>query len=217
MRTLLTPFGTWLTHKLAIICLLLMALTTSTLAQAAAPVITSPAPGSTLPTVAVGGSVNITITSSGGVLPIDGWYECDIDNWDGNPCLPPGLTLDNSPGSATTSLHGSPTTAGTYHFAVSVLGNDSLAGVAFYDLVVTGASAPTVGPVSATVAANSSNNPIFLNISGAAATSVAVASAASHGTATASGTSITYTPTAGYSGTDSFTYTATNSIDKTAK
>ena len=39
---------------------------------------------------------------------------------------------------------------------------------------------------------------------------MAVASGASHGTATASGTGITYTPTAGYSGPDSFTYTATN-------
>ncbi|UQV44997.1 autotransporter domain-containing protein [Janthinobacterium lividum] len=39
---------------------------------------------------------------------------------------------------------------------------------------------------------------------------MAVASAAGHGTATASGTSITYTPTAGYSGPDSFSYTATN-------
>ncbi|HHQ4756325.1 TPA: putative Ig domain-containing protein, partial [Aeromonas hydrophila] len=48
------------------------------------------------------------------------------------------------------------------------------------------------------------------NITGGAASSVAVASAASHGTATASGTSITYTPTAGYAGSDSFTYTATN-------
>ena len=70
--------------------------------------------------------------------------------------------------------------------------------------------APTAGAVSATVAANSSANPITLSLGGGAATSVTVSSAASHGTATASGTSITYTPTAGYSGPDSFTYTATN-------
>ena len=53
-------------------------------------------------------------------------------------------------------------------------------------------------------------NAITLNITGGTPTSVAVASGASHGTATASGTSITYTPTNGYSGSDSFTYTATN-------
>ncbi|WP_206543617.1 beta strand repeat-containing protein, partial [Sphingomonas sanguinis] len=49
-----------------------------------------------------------------------------------------------------------------------------------------------------------------LALSGGTATSVAVASAPSHGTATTSGTSISYTPTAGYVGSDSFTYTATN-------
>jgi hypothetical protein len=37
-----------------------------------------------------------------------------------------------------------------------------------------------------------------------------VFSAPSHGAATASGTAITYTPTRGYSGTDSFQYKATN-------
>lgn len=65
------------------------------------------------------------------------------------------------------------------------------------------------GAVSVTVAANSSANPITLNLSGGTATSVAVASGPSQGTTNVSGTSITYTPTAGYSGGDSFTYTAT--------
>ena len=64
--------------------------------------------------------------------------------------------------------------------------------------------------VSATVAYNSSNNVIPLNITGGTPTSVAVSTRASHGTATASGTSIAYTPPVGYSGPDSFTYTATN-------
>ncbi len=77
--------------------------------------------------------------------------------------------------------------------------------------------APAVAnAVSATVAYGSTNNPITLNISGGAATSVAVATQASHGTATASGTSITYTPTTGFAGSDSFTYTATNSVGTSA-
>jgi len=76
--------------------------------------------------------------------------------------------------------------------------------------VLVGYSPPVAGPVSATVAANSSANPITLNITGSTASSVAIASAAVHGAATVSGTSITYTPTAGYAGPDSFTYTATN-------
>jgi len=64
--------------------------------------------------------------------------------------------------------------------------------------------------VSQQVLFNSTNNPITLSLTGGTAASVAVATPASHGTATASGTSITYTPTTGYTGTDSFTYTATN-------
>ena len=73
-----------------------------------------------------------------------------------------------------------------------------------------------IGPTNATVAYGSSANPITLNISGDVPTSVAVASAPAHGTATASGINITYTPTAGYSGPDSFTYTATNGSDTSA-
>lgn len=70
-------------------------------------------------------------------------------------------------------------------------------------------AAPTASPSSASVAFNSSNNAIPLNISGNPA-SVAVASAPAHGVATATGTSITYSPAAGYTGPDSLTYTATN-------
>ncbi len=70
-------------------------------------------------------------------------------------------------------------------------------------------AAPTAGPSSASVAFNSSNNAIPLNISGNPA-SVAVASAPAHGVATATGTTITYSPAASYTGSDSFTYTATN-------
>ncbi|MGV1761868.1 beta strand repeat-containing protein, partial [Rhizobium sp. A22-96] len=79
-----------------------------------------------------------------------------------------------------------------------------------------GVTAPVAGPVSATVSHGSTSNPITLNLSGGAATSVAVATQATHGTATASGTTITYTPTASYSGSDSFTYTATNTAGTSA-
>lgn len=65
--------------------------------------------------------------------------------------------------------------------------------------------------VNATVAANSSSNSIPLNISGGTATSVAVPTLPSHGTISINGITISYTPTAGYSGSDSFTYTATGS------
>ncbi|MBW8355015.1 MAG: autotransporter domain-containing protein [Pseudomonas sp.] len=298
MRTPLTAPGNWLTRPLISLFLLLVMLSMSSQAMAVAPVITNPASGSTLPTIAVGQSMSITISSVGGTMPLDRWVECDANDpdYDGvTPCLPPGLILDASPGSATTVLHGTPTTAGNYTFSITLNDGNNDGGVATYNLLVTSSAtptltsvtpntgstagatsvtltgtnftgatavsfggtaatgyivnnattitattpahaagavnvavttpggsatltngytyavpAPTVGPVSATVAANSSANPITLSLSGGAATSVAVASAASHGTATASGTSITYTPTAGFSGSDSFTYTATN-------
>jgi YD repeat-containing protein len=72
------------------------------------------------------------------------------------------------------------------------------------------AASPVANPVAVTVGADSAGNPVPLSVSGSY-TSVAVQSAASHGAATASGTTITYTPTSGYTGADSFTYTASNS------
>ena len=83
-------------------------------------------------------------------------------------------------------------------------------------VTITVVQAPIAGAASATVAFGSAGNPITLNLSGGAPTSVAVSSQAAHGTATASGTSITYTPTSGYSGSDSFQYKATNVIGTSA-
>nr|WP_232313960.1 putative Ig domain-containing protein [Ralstonia sp. A12] len=70
-------------------------------------------------------------------------------------------------------------------------------------------AAPTAGATSTTVAHGSTSNVVPLNVTGSP-TSVAVAAQPTHGTATASGTTITYTPNASYSGPDSLTYTATN-------
>jgi len=70
--------------------------------------------------------------------------------------------------------------------------------------------APVAGAVSMKVEVGSSNNVVPLALTGGVAASVAVGSAPIHGTATASGKVIAYTPAAGYSGNDSFTYTATN-------
>ncbi len=127
--------------------------------------------------------------------------------------LPAGLTLSSGG-----VLSGTPTVEGNFSFTVTA--TDSSGGTQYstsqaYTLTVN-PPLPVANAVSATVAYNSSNNAITLNITGGAATSVTVASAASHGTATASGTSITYTPTAGYSGSDSFTYTATNASGTSA-
>ncbi|MBB5633211.1 carbon monoxide dehydrogenase subunit G [Cryobacterium mesophilum] len=71
-------------------------------------------------------------------------------------------------------------------------------------------SKPVAGAVSIVVGYNSSDNPVTLNLSGGLAESVEILSAPSHGSASATGTSITYTPASNYSGGDSFSYTATN-------
>ncbi|ALB57031.1 autotransporter domain-containing protein (plasmid) [Cronobacter universalis] len=75
---------------------------------------------------------------------------------------------------------------------------------------------PVAGNVSAQVAANSQDNPIALALSGGTATAVNLVTAPQHGTLIISGTSVTYTPLAGYSGSDSFTYNASNSAGTSA-
>ena len=154
------------------------------------------------PTAAV---VNVpysnTLSSTGGVGP----YTYTLH---AGSSLPPGLSLSSSG-----VISGTPTTLGSY--SVQVESRDSSGSPGPYANITTLAlnvvnQPPTAGPVSATVAYNSTSNSVTLNITGPAATGVAVPTSASHGTATASGTSITYTPTTGYAGPDSFTYTATN-------
>ncbi|HLP69911.1 MAG TPA: putative Ig domain-containing protein [Rhizobium sp.] len=118
--------------------------------------------------------------------------------------LPAGLALSSGG-----VLSGIPTTEGSYSFTVTATDAYGATGSRAYTFAIA-IAAPVAGAVNATVAANSSDNPVTLDLSGVAAASVAVSGSPSHGTATASGTAISYTPTAGYSGTDSFTYTATN-------
>lgn len=71
-------------------------------------------------------------------------------------------------------------------------------------------SPPVAHNVSATVQENSANNTIGLNVTGGLPASVAVSTAPTHGSAAASALVITYTPTPGFYGSDSFQYTATN-------
>ncbi|CUX47321.1 IPT/TIG domain-containing protein [Agrobacterium genomosp. 13] len=104
---------------------------------------------------------------------------------------------------ATTPAHG----AGPFNVAVTTPGGTAVM-VNSFTYVAT--NPPVANAVSASVAADSRDSPITLNITGGLATTVSVGTQASHGTATASGTAISYTPDAGYIGSDSFTYTATN-------
>ena len=144
---------------------------------------------------------SFTLTASGGTPP----YTFTLD---GGTTLPAGLGLATDG-----TISGTPTTLGTTNFTVRV--TDSSLPTHFFSannlsITVQNLPPPIANPVSATVAYDSTSNPITLNITGGAPASVAVGTQAAHGTATASGTSITYTPTTGYAGPDSFTYTATN-------
>ncbi|QSX80098.1 putative Ig domain-containing protein [Lysobacter solisilvae] len=128
--------------------------------------------------------------------------------------LPPGLAFSSSG-----VLSGTPTATGTFNFTVtatdSSTGSGPYSGSRAYSVVVADIT-PVANAVAATVAYGSSTNPITLNVTGGVPDSVSIGSAPVHGIATASGTSITYTPTAGYAGPDSFTYTASNSAGTSA-
>jgi uncharacterized protein YhjY with autotransporter beta-barrel domain len=132
--------------------------------------------------------------------------------------LPAGLTLSGG------VISGTPTGTGTSNFALVVTDSSpNLGGISpgpYFKVVNLSLTVqnvpPTAGAVSASVTYGSTSNPITLNITGAPATSVAIGTAPAHGSATASGTSITYTPTVGYAGPDSFTYTATNGAGTSA-
>ncbi|MDR6840703.1 outer membrane autotransporter protein [Pseudoxanthomonas sacheonensis] len=128
--------------------------------------------------------------------------------------LPAGLSLSSSG-----ALSGTPTANGTFNFSVTA--TDSSTGTGPYTATQSYALtiveiAPVANAVSATVGYGSAANAITLNITGGTPTSVAVGTAPAHGTAIASGLSITYQPNAGYAGPDSFTYTATNAAGTSA-
>jgi uncharacterized protein YhjY with autotransporter beta-barrel domain len=160
-----------------------------------APTLTlTPASGA-LSAAQVGSAYNQSFSASGGAAPY---------SYAGSG-MPAGMSLDSNSG----LLSGTPTGTGTYNLSVSVTDNHGAIGSASYTLTVAVGALPVANPVSTTVAANS-GGAIDLSISGGAAISVAVVTPPLHGTATANGTSIFYTPVAGFAGTDSFRYTASN-------
>ncbi|WP_455918572.1 putative Ig domain-containing protein [Ensifer canadensis] len=161
----------------------------------------TPAPGA-LAGATVAQSYDQTITAANGTAP----YSYAITAG----ALPAGLTLAGDG-----RLSGTPTVDGPATFTVTATDANGATGDAAYSLAVA-VQAPSAGTVSVTIAANSAANAITPNLSGGAAVSVALASAPVHGAASVSGTSILYTPAAGYSGTDSFTYMATNATGTSA-
>ena len=92
----------------------------------------------------------------------------------------------------------------SFSYTVSGPGGTSAPGTA--SITVNPPAAPTAGAVSLTVGYNASGS-VALAPNGVYS-SVAIASNPSPGTVSISGTTATYTPQTGYSGADSFTYTA---------
>lgn len=115
--------------------------------------------------------------------------------------LPPGLNLDSSSG----TISGKPTATGSWTFTYQALNAAGYSSSQSMTLKV----APSSSDLSMTVAANSSNNSISFTVSGTE--QVSTVSTAGHGTTSLSGSTASYTPAAGYSGADSFTYTVTDS------
>ena len=158
-------------------------------------------PGPVLATAIVGTPFNLQLNVTGGTAP----YIFKINAGS----LPRGITFN-----VTGKFTGIPTRTGKYHFSVTANDSSSPApatGSIDYDLYIQSAPVPPIASdVTAAVAFDSRSNAIRLNLGGGAATSVAITSAAKHGTATATGTAVSYTPNPGYAGADSFNYTATN-------
>jgi len=130
--------------------------------------------------------------------------------------VPPGLLLATNG-----TLSGTPTTLGDFTFDVTA--TDSTTGVgAPYSVTRTmsinvAVALPVAGDASLVVAYAAPATPVALALSGGAAASVAIDTAPQHGTATVTGaTAISYQPAAGFAGTDSFTYTASNSTGTSA-
>jgi sugar lactone lactonase YvrE len=126
-------------------------------------------------------------------------------------------TATSSPGSYSATGNASPLTVtgladGTsYTFTVTAANRLGSSALSVPSNPVTPTAAPIAEAVSVTIAYDSGIQPIQLNLAGGSSTSVMVASPASHGSAQASGTVITYSPSTGYFGSDAFTYIAANS------
>jgi uncharacterized protein YhjY with autotransporter beta-barrel domain len=125
------------------------------------------------------------------------------------------LAVGTAPAHGTVTISGTtatytPTTGyfGADSFTYTATGPGGTSAPATVSITVATPAAPTVAPVSANVPYNSTGTAITLQPSGVF-TSLAVGTAPAHGTVTISGTTATYTPTTGYFGADSFTYTAT--------
>jgi large repetitive protein len=122
--------------------------------------------------------------------------------------LPAGVTLSSSG-----TLSGTPTSYGSFAFIVtatdSSTGTGPYSATQNYSIEVVD-QPPVTGGVTVSLPYGAPSTPITLNLSGGAATTVAIVNPPASGTVTVNGTAISYRPNQSFSGTDSFAYTATN-------
>lgn len=143
----------------------------------------------------------VVLTASAGTSP----YTYEITEGS----APAGLQM-----TAEGVIQGIPLSDGSYTFKVKATDAYGATGTQQYTLQVED-SAPAVADVETTIDANSTGREIALSITGTTQ-SVIVMSVPAHGTVTTNGTQLSYRPTQGYSGTDSFTYIALNQYGTSA-
>lgn len=130
-------------------------------------------------------------------------------------------TVSSSPGGISVSGDGSPLTvtgldAGTdYRFSVVASNSAGSGSASAWSAPMSPAPQLLANDSAISVAYGSAAVPVSLDITGTAS-AVTVTSAPSHGSTTISGTSISYQPAAGYAGSDSFSYTASDAYTTTA-
>lgn len=149
----------------------------------------------TLPAGQVAVAYHQQLTASGG----NGTYTYAI----ASGALPAGVTL------ATNGLlAGTPSAAGSFNVTIRATDGLGFIGSQAYTLSISQPVPVAVNDTSSTAANGSDTIAVTANDTGPI-TSIAIAQAPAHGTATISGLNVVYTPTHDYFGSDSFTYTAT--------
>ncbi|MHB1056908.1 MAG: putative Ig domain-containing protein [Rhodanobacter sp.] len=151
------------------------------------------------PATLPGGQVSVAYSQVLGASGGNGGYTYSVSAG----ALPPGIALSSGG-----TVSGTPTAAGTYSFTVKATDGFGFTGTQAYSLGIN-QPVPVVVNDTATTAANApATIPVTANDTGPI-TSIAVAQAPTHGTATVNGLNAIYTPAANFFGSDSFTYTAT--------
>src|SRR5450830_793310 len=171
-----------------------------------ATIATTPADGGSLPSGMVTQAYSQQLVGSGGTAPYTYSLDSQSAPW------PTGMSMNSSG-----LISGTPSVAGTSAMIILVTDSSANAGpfnlLSHLSLVIAPLPAkPTPSNSTTSVNYNSTGNNVALTYSagGDAATAVTIATQAAHGVATASGTSISYTPTTNYTGSDTFTYNASN-------